>query len=141
MAQQLNPYITFDGTCSEAMDFYAAALGGTVQKMSFRDTGYDVDGIMHANLETPTGFHIFASDTAPGMGMNFTPGNNLQISLSGDDAEALRGYWAALGEGGQVMMPLERQMWGDDYGMLVDKFGILWHVNIAGNAGAAATDA
>ena len=47
---------------------------------------------------------------------------------------ALRGYWDALGEGGQVVMPLERQMWGDVYGLLIDKFGIAWHVNIATSA-------
>lgn len=132
MAQQLNPYITFDGTCAEAMDFYAAALGGTVEAMTFRQAGMDADGIMHAALATPAGFHIFASDTVAGM-MPFQPGNTMQVSLSGDEADALRGYWDALSEGGQVMMPLARQMWGDDYGMLVDKFGILWHVNIAGN--------
>ena len=85
-----------------------------------------------ANLETPAGFHIFASDTFEGMGAPHTVGNNVQISISGDDSEALRGYWDALADGGQVVMPLERQMWGDDYGMLADKFGILWHVNIAG---------
>jgi PhnB protein len=130
MAQVLNPYITFPGTCSEAMDFYAEALGGTVAKSTFRDFGMDTDGIMHASVQTPSGFHLFASDTAPGMGMTFTPGNNLQISLSGDDGAALRGYWDALSAGGQVLMPLERQGWGDDYGMLVDKFGIYWHVNI-----------
>ncbi len=135
MAQQLNPYITFDGNCAEAMDFYAAALGGTVEAMTFRQSGMDVDGIMHAALVTPAGFHIFASDTMSGM-MPFQPGNTMQVSLSGDEADALRGYWDALAEGGQVMMPLERQMWGDDYGMLVDKFGILWHVNIAGSAQA-----
>ncbi|MCI1261269.1 MAG: VOC family protein [Tetrasphaera jenkinsii] len=132
MAQQLNPYITFPGNCAEAMAFYAAALGGEVQSMTFRDAGMDADGIMHSNLETPAGFHIFASDTFEGMGAPHTVGNNVQISISGDDSEALRGYWDALADGGQVVMPLERQMWGDDYGMLADKFGILWHVNIAG---------
>ena len=134
MAQQLNPYLTFDGTCTEAMAFYAQALGGTVEAMSFRDSGMDVDGVMHASLETPAGFHLFASDLAPGMGMDLTVGNNVQVSISGDDASALRGYWDALAEGGQVLMPLERQMWGDDYGLLVDRFGIQWHVNIAGGA-------
>lgn len=134
MSQQLNPYITFNGDCAEAMDFYAHALGGTVESMSLRDSGIDVDGVMHAALETPAGFHIFASDNAPGMG-TLTVGNNVQVSISGDDGESLRGYWSALSEGGQVMMPLERQMWGDDYGMLTDRFGILWHVNIAGAAG------
>ncbi len=133
MAQQLNPYITFDGDCAEAMEFYAAALGGTVQQMSFRDAGMDVDGVMHAALQTPTGFHLYASDTAEGM-WDLTKGNNVQVSLSGDEGEALRGYWEALSDGAQIVMPLERQMWGDDYGLLIDRFGILWHVNIAGSA-------
>lgn len=132
MALQLNPYITFPGTCAEAMAFYAAALGGTPHMMTFRDAGMEVDGVMHAALETPAGFHLFASDTFEGMGAPLQAGNNLQISLSGDDATALRGYWDSLSEGGQVVMPLERQMWGDDYGMFADKYGILWHVNIAG---------
>ncbi len=131
MAQQFNPYLTFDGTCAEAMDFYAAALGGTVRSMTFRESGLDVDGVMHAALETPTGFHLFASDTVAGMGAPLVVGNNVQVSLSGDEPDALRGYWAALSEGGTVVMPLERQMWGDDYGLLADKFGILWHVNIS----------
>jgi len=130
MSQQLNPYITFDGNCAEAMDFYAAALGGTVRSMTFRDSGMDADGIMHAALETPAGFHLFASDTAGGMG-DYRPGNNVQVSLSGDDADALRRYWDALGEGGTVLVPLAPQMWGDEYGLVADKFGIAWHVNIA----------
>lgn len=131
MAQQLNPYLTFNGNCAEAMDFYATVLAGTIEKMTFRDMGMEVDGIMHAALSTPSGFHIFASDTAPGMGMDFTPGNTLQISISGDEYDALHGYWTALAEGGQIMMPLERQAWGADYGMLADRFGILWHINIS----------
>lgn len=136
MAQQLNPYITFDGTCAEAMDFYARALGGTVRFTTFREFGMDVDGVMHSALETPSGFHLYASDTAPGMG-EFRPGTNLQISISGDDEAALRGYWEGLADGGQVVMPLARQAWGDDYGMLADRFGILWHVNIAGSPAEA----
>ncbi|HRC41052.1 VOC family protein [Nostocoides sp.] len=130
MAQLLNPYLTFPGTCAQAMEFYAQALGGEVQVMTFRDSGMDVDGVMHASLETPAGFHLFASDTMGEMGMPYVPGNNLQVSISGDDEDALRGYWDALGDAGAVMMPLERQMWGDDYGMLADRFGVLWHVNI-----------
>lgn len=131
MAQQLNPYITFDGNCAEAMDFYAAALGGTVESTMFRESGMDADGVMHASLDTPAGFHIFASDTVPGM--EFTRGTNVQVSISGDEAEQMRGYWDALADGGHVLMPLERQMWGDDYGLLADRYGVLWHVNIAGS--------
>ena len=129
MYQQLNPYLSFDGNCDEAMAFYGEVLGGTVRGMSFRDTGMDIDGIMHAALETPTGFHLYGSDRPKEMG-ELVQGNALQISLSGDDAEALTRYFEGLSDGGQVLMPLARQMWGDDYGMLIDKYGFIWHVNI-----------
>jgi PhnB protein len=131
MAQQLNPYITFNGNCAQAMDFYASVLGGTPDVTHFRDFGMDADGVMHAALETPAGFHLFASDYAEGMDAPLQPGNNIQVSIAGDESEALRGYWEGLAEGGQVLMPLERQPWGDDYGQLVDRFGVRWHVNIA----------
>jgi len=134
MAQQLNPYLTFDGTCAEAMDFYASVLGGTPQVMTFRDSGMDADGVMHAALETPAGFHLFASDAVEGMGDPLRPGNNVQVSISGDESDALRGYWSGLGEGGQVLVPLEQQMWGAEFGLLVDRYSVQWHVNI-GNEG------
>ena len=91
------------------------------------------DKIMHAMLETPAGFTLMASDTPPGM--EFGTGTNIGISLSGDDESELRGYWDGLSDGGVVTMPLERQMWGDLYGMCVDRFGIAWMVNIAAAAG------
>ena len=51
-----------------------------------------------------------------------------------DDADELRGWWDKLSEGGQVAVPLEKQMWGDVFGMCMDRFGIGWMVNIAGQA-------
>ena len=136
MAQQLNPYITFNGNCAEAMDFYASVLGGTPDVSTFREFGMEADGVMHASLDTPAGFHLFASDFVEGMGEPLQQGNNLQVSISGDDSDALRGYWEGLSDGSQVLMPLERQPWGDDYGLLVDRFGVQWHVNIAGDGQA-----
>lgn len=59
--------------------------------------------------------------------------SNIQISRSGDESEALRGYWEGLADGGRVVVPLDKQRWGDVYGQLVDKFGIALHVNIAGS--------
>jgi PhnB protein len=73
-----------------------------------------------------------ASDTPPGMPRS--EGSSISISLSGDDADELRGYFAKLSDGGTVTMPLEKQMWGDEFGMCVDKFGVTWLVNIAGSA-------
>jgi PhnB protein len=63
--------------------------------------------------------------------MEYNPGDTITISLSGDDGDDLRGYWAKLADGATVTMPLEKQMWGDEFGALVDKFGIPWMVNIS----------
>nr|WP_229791831.1 VOC family protein [Micromonospora fulviviridis] len=69
-----------------------------------------------------------ASDTPPGM--EFTPGTTMAVSLSGDDADDLRRWWEQLADGGTVTMPLEKQMWGDEFGMCVDRFGTSWMVDI-----------
>jgi PhnB protein len=62
--------------------------------------------------------------------MDYNPGNNMAVSLSGDDGDELRGYWEKLSDGGTVAVPLEKQMWGDEFGMCVDQFGTTWMVNI-----------
>ena len=136
MTSRLNPYISFKDNAKQAMEFYAEVLGGTLTSNTFGEYGQpdspDADKIMHSQLETPSGYTIMASDTPEGM--PYTPGNNIAVSLSGDDADELRGYWGKLAEGGTVSTPLEKQMWGDEFGMLVDKFGIGWLVNIAGES-------
>jgi len=53
------------------------------------------------------------------------------LSLSGDDGDALRGYWEKLSGGGTTTMPLQKQAWGDEFGMCLDQFGVPWMVNIA----------
>jgi len=130
MATRLNPYISFAGNARQAMEFYEQVFGGDLRLNTFGEFGAQdqQDGIMHAMLETPSGYTIMAADTPPGQ--PHQPGNNITISLSGDDADELRGYWEKLSDGGTVTMPLEKQMWGDEFGMVVDKFGIPWMVNI-----------
>jgi PhnB protein len=128
----LNPYISFRDSAREAMEFYKDVFGGNLSLNTFGEYGDPnapgADNIMHAQLETDKGFTLMASDTPPGM--DFTPGDNLKISLSGDDEQELRGYWDKLAEGGSVTMPLEKQMWGDLYGMCTDKYGVNWMVDI-----------
>ena len=137
MASKLNPYLNFDGNCREAMEFYREVLGGDLEVHTFGESGapaeFDQDGIMHASLETPLGFTIMASDLPPGM--DFTPGGGqITISLSGDDGEALRGYWERLSDGGTVWVPLQEQSWGDIFGNCADRFGVPWMVNIVSAA-------
>ena len=132
MPSVLNPYISFRDNAREAMEFYKDVFGGNLSLNTFGEYGDPnapgADGIMHAQLETTNGFTLMASDTPPGM--KSTPGDNLKISLSGDDEQELRGYWDQLSEGGNVTMPLEKQMWGDLYGMCTDKYGVPWMVDI-----------
>ena len=130
----LNPYISFAGTTKTAMERYQQVFGGDLTMNSFGEYGMEgegSDGIMHAQLVTPAGLVLMASDTPPGMPAAGSDGN-VSLSLSGDDEAELRGNWDGLARGGEVTMPLEPQMWGDTFGMLVDEFGVSWMVNIAG---------
>ena len=132
MPTTLNPYLTFPGTAREAMTFYADVLGGELQVMTFGETGAEgpiADQLMHANLTTPSGFTLMASDVPPGS--EWVGGTSMSVSLSGDDADDLRGWYEGLSAGGEITLPLERQMWGDDFGAFTDRFGISWMVNIA----------
>lgn len=133
MASRLNPYISFDGNARQAMEFYKDVFGGTLEMNTFGEFGAPdpayADKIMHAMLETDSGFTLMGADTPPGMEHN--PGDNITVSLSGDDGDELRGYWKRLSDGGTVSVPLEKQMWGDEFGQCVDQFGVPWMVNIA----------
>jgi PhnB protein len=132
VSARLNPYISFDGNARSALEFYESVLGGTLRVNTFGELGGEgpiADKVMHGMLETASGFTLMAGDMPPGM--EHSPGNNIAVSLSGDDADELRGYWEKLTASGTVTMPLETQMWGDEFGMCVDQFGITWMVNIA----------
>ena len=136
MSSRLNPYISFRDNAREAMEFYRSVFGGELAMSTFGEGGGaaagspDADKIMHAMLETDHDFTLMGADTP--QGMEYSPGSAISISLSGDDADELRGYWQKLSGAGQVTMPLEKQVWGDEFGMCTDQFGIGWMVNIAG---------
>ncbi|MET0832171.1 MAG: VOC family protein [Acidimicrobiia bacterium] len=132
MATRLNPYISFDGDARQAMEFYREVFGGTLTLNTFGEYGApdtpEADKIMHGMLETDAGITLMAADTPPGM--DHHPGDNIAVSLSGEDTGELHGYWEKLSAGGTVSVPLEKQMWGDEFGMCADRFGIGWMVNI-----------
>ena len=133
--QTLNPYINFKDNAREAMDFYKSVLGGELTISTFKEGGAssgpaDENLIMHSQLETPAGFTLMASDTPAHM--EFKGGGNISVSLSGTDEAALSSYWNKLKEGASILQPLEKAPWGDSFGMLADKFGVVWLVNITG---------
>ena len=133
MASRLNPYLNFDGNTRQALEFYHGVFGGELTLSTFGDMGAadapDAAKIMHGQLETEAGYTIMAADV-PGH-MQYQAPAGFSVSLSGDDGDALRGYFEKLAEGGTTAMPLEKQVWGDEFGMCTDKFGVPWLVNIS----------
>jgi PhnB protein len=137
MPSRLNPYLTFGGNAREAMEFYHGVFGGNLEATSYRDGGMehqpeDADKLMHAQIEAPNGMTLMGADSPSGAPPASLSG--VQISLSGDDEAELSGYYEKLAESGTVIEPLVRAPWGDQFGMLTDRYGVLWMVNISGAA-------
>jgi PhnB protein len=136
---KLNPYLHFKDNAREAMEFYKSVFGGELTISTFKEgmgengpEGPEGDNVMHAMLIIGPEMTIMAADTPPHM--EYHPGASIEMSLSGDtsEEEKLTGYWNKLSEDGTVSVPLDKAPWGDTFGMLTDKFGIGWLVNIAG---------
>lgn len=140
MTANLNPYLNFRGSAREALEFYRTVFGGELRVSSFKDFGMPVgegeeDLVMHGQLEGPNAPLLMASDVPSHM--PYTPGQNtFSVSLSGDDEALLTRWFTALSEGATVTQPLEKAPWGDSFGMLDDRFGVSWLVNISGGAGS-----
>jgi PhnB protein len=134
MQTKLNPYISFKDNTSEAMQFYKTVFGGELRMSTFKEfhaaeNPSEDNLIMHAELETQNGMTLMASDTPNRM--EYRPGTNFSVSLSGDNEAELTAYFQKLSAGGTVTMPLDKAPWGDSFGMCTDKFGVSWLVNIS----------
>jgi PhnB protein len=132
---QVQPYLFFDGRCEEALDFYRAALGAEVTMlMRFRDSpeppppGMVPPGaegkVMHAAFRVGDAT-VMASDGRCGGNPAF---QGVSLSLTVPDEAAAERTFAALAEGGQVQMPLDRTFFSPRFGMVADRFGVSWMV-------------
>jgi PhnB protein len=135
MTISLSPYLNFNGNAAEAMRFYQSVLGGELNIQTFADAGMaqsdkEKNLTLHAAL-TSDGITLFASDGRPDQEVKF--GDHVHLSLQGDDSSRLTNAFNSLAAGGHVDMPLAKQFWGDTFGMLTDKFGMHWMVNISGS--------
>jgi PhnB protein len=132
---KLNPYLEFNGNAREAMEFYKTVFGGTLNMQTFKEYQVSDDPsedqkIMHAQLDSENDITLMAADTPNRMG--YHPESNISLSLSGENHDQLKSYYEKLSAGGTVTQPLEKAPWGDTFGMLTDRFGVKWMVNIAG---------
>lgn len=136
MTSYLNPYLSFRDGAYDAMQHYQRVFGGELTRSTFAEYGMDQDPAdaqktMHSQLVTERGFRLMAADTPASM--EHRPGG-YSVSLSGEaeDSDELHRCWEGLAEGGQVQEQLAVAPWGDEFGMLTDRFGVAWMINIAG---------
>jgi PhnB protein len=134
MQSQLNPYISFRNNAREAMDFYKSIFGGKLTLTTFKEgkmpgiNPNEENLVMHSVLEAENGISFMGADTPESIELH--PGASISMALSGDNEEELTNYFNKLSEGGTVHEPLAKAPWGDSFGMVADKFGVEWMVNI-----------
>ncbi len=141
----VNVYLTFDGNCKEAFDFYKSVFGGefpyvgTFGEMPPQEGQPPMpddlkDKIMHISLPISKETILMGSDAGGEWAANYKPGNNFSISISTSSKTEADRLFNGLSSGGQVTMPMNDTFWGDYFGMFIDKFGINWMVGSNSNA-------
>jgi len=142
----VNVYLTFDGNCKEAFDFYKSVFGGEFPYVGkFGEMPpqegmppipeKDKDKIMHISLPISKETIIMGSDTGGEWAPALQQGNNFSISVNTDSKEEADRIFNELSVGGQVLMPMDKTFWDSYFGMFTDKFGINWMVGCEENKG------
>lgn len=132
---RLDPYLTFNGNCEEAMKFYQSVLGGELKINRFGEfdspqipvPDAQKDKVMHSVLKNEL-LNLMASDSRPEQPVTF--GENISLSIAGTDEAQLTTFFNELSNGGKVTMPFAKQIWGDMFGMCTDKYGVHWMINV-----------
>jgi PhnB protein len=134
----LNPYLTFNGNCKEAFEFYKSVFGG---EFSYQSTFGEMPGaenvpesakdlIMHVSLPISQETVLMGSDASADFGKSAVFGDNISLSIGATSHEEVKTIFGKLSEGGVVTMPLEKTFWSPLFGMLTDKFGINWMISV-----------
>jgi PhnB protein len=132
----VNPYLNFPGNSEEAFKFYQSIFGGELSVNRFKDTpesarvpAADQDKMMHIALLVNNSPFLMATDALESMGHKLEMGNNIHLSLlTSSESEASR-IFNAFAKKGTITVQLEKQSWGDFFGMVTDQFEIQWMVN------------
>lgn len=131
--KEFSTYLTFNGNCRQAMEFYAKCLGGELFVMPYSEGPADMpkemkatDKVLHAKLSNGTQY-IMASDSPPANPVR--EGNNFAISINCESRQEVDKLFSALGEKGNVVMPVADMFWGAYFGMITDQFGVSWMFN------------
>lgn len=141
-------HLNFRGTARQALEFYRGVFGGDVTIATYGDVGMPAgvpgsDNVVFGQVENADGLRLMAYDipgasedptatagtTSRENGMTFTDRTFFQ-SLRADSLDELTGYWDALAEGGSIVEPLASSAWSPGFGMLTDRFGVTWVLDV-----------
>ncbi|GAB4144821.1 MAG: VOC family protein [Patescibacteria group bacterium] len=129
----VTPYLTFNGNCVEAMNFYHQALGGELRIQKVNETpardqmsAESQDKVMHASLSIDGNYFLMATDLTP---PNIVQGNMIALCVNCETREEIETVFAKLSVGAQQTHPLKDEFWGDTYGEVIDKYGYRWMLN------------
>lgn len=132
-----NTYLTFNGNCEEAFNFYKSVFGGDFnyigrfgempESEDFKVPESDINNIMHVGLSIGTSI-LMGSDTGGDWAPTFVQGNNFSVSVTAESKEEADRIYEALSKEGKITMPIDLTFWGDYFGMFTDQFGINWMV-------------
>ena len=138
----VNAYLNFAGNTEEAFNFYKSVFGGTfVNLQRFKDTphgdsipAHEREKIMHIALPVGPGSVLMATDTLESMGQKLIAGNNCHLAIEADSKDQAEKLFNGIYEGGNITMQMENNLWGEYFGMLMDKLGVSWMVNYKNKA-------
>jgi|SRR5690606_27307442 len=143
----INPYLTFQGNCEEAFNYYKEVFGGEFSYMGrFSEmppqegvTLSEEDGnkIMHMSLPISKETILMGSDSGGEWAPQMIVGNNISLSITAESKEDADRFFNMLSDGGKVTMPMDQTFWGDYFGMCTDKFGINWMVSLGESTDSA----
>jgi PhnB protein len=142
-------HLNFTGTARAALEFYAEVFGGEVSIATYAQFGMPAElpgasNVVFGRVDAPNGFRVLAYDTPgrPGEGLAGTAGETRReqgatvtsapffLAASGETLDEVTGYWEALSAGADVIEPLAASAWSPGFGMLRDRFGVTWVLDV-----------
>ncbi|WP_326549743.1 VOC family protein [Micromonospora sp. NBC_01813] len=128
-------HLNFRGEARAALEFYQSVFGGDLVVLTYADAGNvqdesEADQVMWGQVRAADGFHVMAYDVPARLG--YDQGENAYfVSVRGESVEEVTGYWEKLVDGATVVVPLGPAGWAPAYGMVRDRFGVVWVVDAA----------
>ncbi|MBF6228722.1 VOC family protein [Nocardia abscessus] len=134
MSVKSTTHLNFRGDARAALEFYQAVFGGALAAVTYKDAGNvqepaEADQVMWGQVTADNGFHVMAYDVPATM--TYDQGeNSFFVSVRGDTVEEVTGYWEKLCDGATIVIPIGPASWAPAYGMLKDRFGVVWVLDV-----------